>query len=311
MSAQLDNQLQTALNETRLLILGVQVLFGFQFEAFFQDAFSDLGRGSKTVSLAALALLVVAVGLLIAPTMRHRLTEGGHSSVRLLQAVSIFASIALALVSLALGLMAFPVASHHFGIVVGLSCAVLLTAISVFFWFGLEAMIGLWTGKPPPESGTTPLGARVQQLLTEARLIIPGAQALFGFQFVVMLTTGFDNLPFAVKVVHSAGLVMVALDMILLMTPAALHRLSYGGQDSETFVAIGSAFLVAALLFLAGAIAAEIYVVFFKVLDSESAAALAAGAAFVLLIALWYAYPLALRAAQPCPRHRAHKAADR
>jgi hypothetical protein len=35
----------------------------------------------------------------------------------------------------------------------------------------------------------------VEQLLTEARVIIPGGQALFGFQFIAMLTKGFDQLP--------------------------------------------------------------------------------------------------------------------
>jgi hypothetical protein len=45
----------------------------------------------------------------------------------------------------------------------------------------------------------TPLGTKIEQVLTEARIIIPGAQALFGFQFVAMLTTGFDRLPPAFK----------------------------------------------------------------------------------------------------------------
>jgi hypothetical protein len=45
------------------------------------------------------------------------------------------------------------------------------------------------------EASRTPLATRIDQLLTEARLIISGAQALFGFQFVAMLTTGFERLP--------------------------------------------------------------------------------------------------------------------
>ena len=37
----------------------------------------------------------------------------------------------------------------------------------------------------------TPLDVQVDQLLTEARLIIPGAQALLGFQFAVTLMQAF------------------------------------------------------------------------------------------------------------------------
>ena len=36
MSKKLDDKLKTALDETRLLFLGGQVLLGFQFQAFFQ-----------------------------------------------------------------------------------------------------------------------------------------------------------------------------------------------------------------------------------------------------------------------------------
>jgi hypothetical protein len=43
-------------------------------------------------------------------------------------------------------------------------------------------------------------------MLTEARVIIPGAQALFGFQLVAMLTTGFERLPEHAKLVHAAAL---------------------------------------------------------------------------------------------------------
>ena len=42
-----EDRLKTALDESRLLILGVQVLFGFQFEAAFQDLFADVPAGSR------------------------------------------------------------------------------------------------------------------------------------------------------------------------------------------------------------------------------------------------------------------------
>ena len=47
------------------------------------------------------------------------------------------------------------------------------------------------TKSPKP----TPLETQVEQLLTEARVIIPGAQALLGFQLTVTLTRAFQQLP--------------------------------------------------------------------------------------------------------------------
>ena len=39
-----ESRLKTALDESRLLILGAQVLFGFQFEAVFQERFPDISE---------------------------------------------------------------------------------------------------------------------------------------------------------------------------------------------------------------------------------------------------------------------------
>jgi hypothetical protein len=145
------------------------------------------------------------------------------------------------------------------------------------------------------EASRTPLSTKIDQLLTEARVIIPGAQALFGFQFIAMLTTGFERLPQHAKLVHAVALGLIALNVVLLMTPAALHRLSFGGEDSGSFLRLGSAFVIAAPLFLTGGIALEAYVVMQRVYGQEGWAAGAAVGSFVALVALWYALPLALR----------------
>jgi Family of unknown function (DUF6328) len=50
----LDRKLKTALDESRLLILGAQVLFGFLFQAVFQDLFRDVPPASQSfISSAA------------------------------------------------------------------------------------------------------------------------------------------------------------------------------------------------------------------------------------------------------------------
>ena len=58
MSKKLDSKLKTALDETRLLFLGGQVLLGFQFQAFFQDGFSTLLASAKYLSLGGLVLMI-------------------------------------------------------------------------------------------------------------------------------------------------------------------------------------------------------------------------------------------------------------
>src|ERR1044072_649177 len=68
----------------------------------------------------------------------------------------------------------------------------------------------------PPENETD-LKTKIEQLLTEARVIIPGGQALLGFQFVATLTKAFEELPVIAHVIHACSLGFVALSVLMLI----------------------------------------------------------------------------------------------
>jgi len=58
-------------------------------------------------------------------------------------------------------------------------------------------------------------------------MVLPGIQALFGFQLIAVFNQGFgEKLSHGAQLVHLLALVLAALAMALVMTPAALHRLS-------------------------------------------------------------------------------------
>jgi hypothetical protein len=295
MSEKIDRKLKTALDETRLLILGVQILLGFEFQSVFQDRFDLIAHGAKQLNLAALGLIVFCIGLLIAPSMQHRIVENGQSTERLIQTTNRLTGTALLPLTAGLALSAFVVVQLNFGPVAGAVVAGLLACASVFCWFGLEIFVGHHREAAPMRPSATPLKTKIEQLLTEARLIIPGGQALFGFQFIAMLTSGFDRLPETAKLVHVAALCLIGMNVILMMTPAALHRLSFGGEDSPRFLRIGSFLVTVGPAFLAAGISAEIYVVFLKALDSAQIAAMASLVDAMVLAALWYVWPSALR----------------
>ena len=80
----LERKLKIALDESRLLILGAQVLFGFQFNGIFQELFDELPRLSRALAAAGLTLLMATIGLLVAPSMQHRIAEQGQDSPRVL-----------------------------------------------------------------------------------------------------------------------------------------------------------------------------------------------------------------------------------
>lgn len=154
------------------------------------------------------------------------------------------------------------------------------------------------------EDRMTPLPQKIDQMFIEARTILPGAQALLGFQLAVVLTEAFDRLGRAEKVTHLVALLLVSLAIMLLMTPAAVHRIVYSGEESEHLLEVGSRFVTGSTLPLACALALDTFVVCSKALGSEAAALALGVVIFVGLASLWWLYPLAARSRRAATRSR-------
>jgi hypothetical protein len=294
----LSKKVKTALDETRLLILGAQVLFGFQLNGVFQEAFSGLSRTTRLIDCAGQVLMALSLGLLIAPSMQHRIVENGEDTLRIHRVTGLFAGLALLPFEISLGLGVYIIFDHLYGVASALVAGTVFCLLAGVFWFGLEFAMKWSIGTTPmrEQEKPTPLPTKVDQMLTEARVIIPGGQALLGFQLTVTLTRAFEQLPAHDKLLHVAALCCVALAVILLMTPAALHRITFAGEDTQTFFRMGSAFVIAAPVPLALGIAGDLYVATAKASESPALAAVLAAIMFVVLAFLWYGLPLYLRA---------------
>jgi hypothetical protein len=267
-----DSRLKTALDESRLLILGAQVLFGFQFEAVFQERFPEVSGNSQLLHNTGLVLMLVSISLLIAPSLFHQIIFRGESKPAAIEAATLLAGASLLPLTVGLGISAFVVFEHGFGRAVGTVIGTTFTATGLALLYGLGFALKRNRKKPENSqmqetSKTTPLKTKIEQMLTEARVIIPGGQALLGFQLVATLTKAFNELPALFKYIHCAGLCAVALAVILLMTPAAVHRLAIG-------------------------ISSDVAVVFFKTTESTGVALGAGAAALAALLGFWLAYPL-------------------
>ncbi len=69
----LDRNLMELLNEVRVALPGVQVLFAFLLAVPFQQRFADTTSFQRDTYFVALALSLLATAFLIAPTALHRL----------------------------------------------------------------------------------------------------------------------------------------------------------------------------------------------------------------------------------------------
>jgi Family of unknown function (DUF6328) len=289
----LDKKLKTALDESRLLILGAQVLFGFAFQVVFQDLFKEAPTASQALQCAGLGFMLLSICLLIAPSLYHQIVFDGESRPGALAYASWFAGASLLPLTLGLGASVFVVFEHLFGRTAGAMFGLAFTAGSFLLLYGLGLALRRPSGrKPMPDHAATPLKTKIEQMLTEARVIIPGGQALLGFQFVCTFARSFKELPPSIQYLHAAGLCAIALAVLLLMTPAALHRIAFHGEDDTSFFKIGSALVIAASVPLAVGIAAATAVVFFKVTESMGSASVAGATALCVLLGVWLGYPV-------------------
>ncbi len=301
--AGLKEKVQIALDESRILVLGTQVLVGFGFRSTLEPRFDQLTKFAQVTRLVSIALLLVTFVLLIAPCPYHQIRERGHDSARLNRFTVIMVAIALAPFAVAMGIdfaVAYSmVLGHLAGAIAGAAAA--LTAI--FFWYVVELLSHRHAGDEMKDEGPTPLHSRIQHVLTEARVILPGAQALLGFQFASILVSGFTELPRSSQIVHLASLALVALATILLIAPAAYHRIVEKGEDTEHFHRTASALVLSALPPLALGVTGDFYVVARKIIGSQAGAIVAAGALFAFAAIMWFALSF-IRAARERPAAR-------
>ena len=136
---------------------------------------------------------------------------------------------------------------------------------------------------------------KIVQVLTEARVVLPGAQAMLGFQLAMTLMDGYDKLPHSSKDVHVAGICAIAITIVFLMAPAAYHRFVEGGEDTERFHRFASWMVVAAMVTLPPGFAADLWVVVRKHTDSTGKANAAAAVALAFFYGLWFLAMFAIR----------------
>jgi Family of unknown function (DUF6328) len=300
--AKLADKAENALNETRMLILGAQVLIGFNFQSAFQPGFERLPADAHLLKLAGLAFMLVAVGLLIAPCAFHQIVERGNDSPRLIAFTGRVAAFTLLPFAFGISIELYVAAAIALGPQFAMPLGLAGVLVALFFWYGLEWMwrsrdesLGKAQEAQPMEDGTS-LENKIKQVLTEARVVLPGAQALLGFQLAAMLTDAFPKLPRSSQYLHVACLGLLALTIVLLMAPAAFHRIVERGEDTERLHRFSSTMVLAAMVPLALGIAGDFYIVLDKVLESPTIAIALAVSSLVMFFGLWFGLTLALRA---------------
>jgi hypothetical protein len=264
--AELQEKVKKALDESRMLILASQVMIGFQFQAVFQPGFETLSLHSQNAHVAAFVLMLVAFIFLTTPASRHRVVEKGHSTEAFHRFTSAFMAIApwpfLASFVLSLAVAV----SKVYGKKMGFIAAVLLFMAATYLWYLMKHTTNKKVSTTSPKhENPTDLSQRITQVLTEARMILPGVQALLGFQFSIILMEAFNDLNASAKTAHFSALGFLMLSIILLMTPPIHHRVVEKGEDTESFHSFTSRIILFAMSSLAIGMSLDFYVLVSKI----------------------------------------------
>jgi hypothetical protein len=93
----------------------------------------------------------------------------------------------------------------------------------------------------------------------------------------------------------------MAVAIMLLLAPAAIHRLTFAGRDTLRFHTIGSMLVTTALAPILLGVAADFYVAMMVIFRDRLWSAVASVLVAVCLCSLWYVAPLWLRGQSQAP----------
>ena len=244
--------------------------------------------------------ILCSTGLLLATPTFHQIAERGRATGTMLTRASVYLKRALAPLSVALGIdvgLAFHVSgSPGWGWFAG--TAFVLGAAYAWFVFPLYAGRGK-QGSEPMEDEKQFLEAHIVQALTEIRVILPGAQALFGFQVTVVLTDEFGRLPATSQDVHLASIAAVAVAIVMLIAPAAYHRIAARGNAEQGVLDYAVRMMLPAEGLIALGLVGDAYVTFRMISESSVLAACVGLAGLAGFTTLLYVVPVLARRTRP------------
>ena len=147
------------------------------------------------------------------------------------------------------------------------------------------------------DSDETPKERRdreLTELLAEMRVAITGVQVLFAFLLTLPFTQRYGELSLHQRRIYLAAVLAAAVSSLLLIAPAANHRLLFREGTKEELLKAANKLVIVGLFLLAAGIGLSLYLVTAVVFSSGPALLVSTGVAAVTVFA-WFVFPRLLR----------------
>ena len=132
-----DRELIELLNELRVALPGVQVLFAFLLAVPFANGFPKLGKLDRDVFFVAFIATALSTVCLIAPSSYHRLRWREHDKERLLRVSNVLTIVGLALLAVAISCVVFVITDFLFHRAWAAVFTAIVALAFLLLWYGL------------------------------------------------------------------------------------------------------------------------------------------------------------------------------
>lgn len=133
----LDRELIELLNELRVVLPGVQVLFAFLLTVPFTNTFSSITNQQRQVFFAVFLLTAASTALLIAPSAYHRIRWRQHDKEQMLTTANRLSIGGMVFLTFALVGASFLVADLIFHTTAAALVTAAVAGFFAWFWWGL------------------------------------------------------------------------------------------------------------------------------------------------------------------------------
>jgi hypothetical protein len=137
-----------------------------------------------------------------------------------------------------------------------------------------------------------PLSEAVTHLLEECRTVLPGIQALFGFQLIVVFNPAFqEKLSLTERGLHLTAIVLIIIAIGMVMAPAAYHRQKDPQSVGEDFIFIATRLLLYSMFPLMMALGLEFFLISRVITNNLTLSILLTVLLVMLFSTLWFVLP--------------------